>query len=34
MNMLRGKVDGYKINEYLKQKLELVINEFSTKDDS
>jgi glutamyl-tRNA(Gln) amidotransferase subunit E len=34
MNILRGKVDGYKINEYLKQKLELVINEFSTKDDS
>ena len=22
MNILRGKVDGYKINEYLKQKLE------------
>jgi glutamyl-tRNA(Gln) amidotransferase subunit E len=35
MNILRGKVDGYKINEYLKQKLEIIINnEFSTKDDS
>ncbi len=30
MNILRGKVDGYKINEYLKQKLESFINnEFS-----
>jgi glutamyl-tRNA(Gln) amidotransferase subunit E len=35
MNILRGKVDGYKINEYLKQKLEIIIkNEFPTKDDS
>ena len=31
MIMLRGKVDGYKINEYLKQKIEHFINdEFST----
>jgi glutamyl-tRNA(Gln) amidotransferase subunit E len=35
MNILRGKVDGYKINEYLKEKLEIIIiNEFSTKNDS
>jgi glutamyl-tRNA(Gln) amidotransferase subunit E len=35
MNILRGKVDGYKINEYLKQKLEIIIgNEFSPKDGS
>ena len=26
MSILRGKVDGYKINEYLKQKLEIIIN--------
>jgi glutamyl-tRNA(Gln) amidotransferase subunit E len=26
MSVLRGKVDGYKINEYLKQKLEIIIN--------
>jgi glutamyl-tRNA(Gln) amidotransferase subunit E len=35
MNILRGKVDGYKINEYLKQKLEIIIgNEFSPKNGS
>ena len=31
MIVLRGKVDGYKINEYLKHKIERFINdEFST----
>src|SRR5919107_3399721 len=35
MNILRGKIDGYKINTYLKQKIEVIINsELSTKDDS
>jgi glutamyl-tRNA(Gln) amidotransferase subunit E len=35
MGILRGKVDGSKINEYLKQKIEIIINnELSTKDAS
>ena len=35
MNVLRGKIDGYKINTYLKQKIEVIINsELSSKDDS
>ena len=35
MNILRGKIDGYKINKYLKQKIEVIINsELSTKDGS
>lgn len=35
MDILRGKVDGSKINKYLKQKLEIIINkELSTKDAS
>ncbi|MGN6624429.1 MAG: Glu-tRNA(Gln) amidotransferase subunit GatE, partial [Candidatus Nitrosocosmicus sp.] len=33
MNILRGKVNGSKINEYLKQKIEIIIsNELSTND--
>jgi glutamyl-tRNA(Gln) amidotransferase subunit E len=27
MSILRGKVDGYKINEYLKHKLEIIIKD-------
>ncbi|MGN6708693.1 MAG: Glu-tRNA(Gln) amidotransferase subunit GatE, partial [Candidatus Nitrosocosmicus sp.] len=33
MNILRGKVNGSKINEYLKQKIEIIIsNKLSTND--